>query len=156
MPIHGQTQGNHGCDGGLMDSAFQYVKAVGKTGGFLDVETCYPYHARVPYSCLICLHLAFIVIGTLQVQIWVHLHVCLQVGKHFWLLIDGWWMIDDWWLSRTGSAIRSPTRAATAWLTWATWTSRSTTRRTSRPPSPPSAPSLSPSTPRINRSSSTS
>ncbi|KAK3094504.1 hypothetical protein FSP39_002605 [Pinctada imbricata] len=43
-----KKEGNHGCQGGLMDKAFKYIE----TNGGIDTEASYPYKAKNGKKCL--------------------------------------------------------------------------------------------------------
>jgi len=58
------AQGNQGCNGGLMDNAFQYIIS----NGGLTTETGYPYSATGPNTCDVTTPLAATISGYCDVQ----------------------------------------------------------------------------------------
>ena len=48
LVLRAAAEGDHGCQGGLMDNAFKYIK----TNDGVDTEESYPYQAHVR----ICIH----------------------------------------------------------------------------------------------------
>ncbi len=62
-------KGNEGCNGGMVDHAFEYVIELTEYDYFLDVENCYPYRGVVRISLKNCYFNLIIYIFTISFRL---------------------------------------------------------------------------------------